>query len=291
MEQKPEMMQNIIALVTGSSRGIGFYTAKGLAQMDAQVIIVSHHQERCETAVKTIKKETGNNQVRYYVADLSSLDEIQKLAKKVNQDYQRLDVLVNNVGGWYRTRQITVDGIELTFALNHLSYFLLTGLLFELLQKSANARIINVTSDAHRTAMGINFNDLQFTNRYRSFGAYAQSKLANLLFTYDLAERLSNKPITINAVHPGMVRSEFYRDFGVIGKVINLFISLFGKNSQEGAETPIYLAISPEIEDVTGKYFIDKQENKSSADSYHKTTADRLWKISEEMTGFKYPAE
>jgi NAD(P)-dependent dehydrogenase (short-subunit alcohol dehydrogenase family) len=289
MLQNPNLMKNKIALVTGSSRGIGYYTAYGLAQMGAQVIIVSHHKGRCETAVEKIKNKTGNDLVRYYVADLSALDEIRHLAEKVKQDIQKLDVLINNVGGWYPKRQETVDGIELTFALNHLSYFLLTGLLLDLLHSAPNARIINVTSDAHRTARKIEFNNLEFSDRYKSFAAYAQSKLANLLFTYELAERLSHKSITVNAVHPGLVRSEFYSDFGFVGKVINLFISMFGKNSMEGADTPIYVASSPELKEVSGKYFVDRQKKNSSNLSYDQSTAQRLWQISEEMTEFIYP--
>ncbi len=289
MKQSENRMSEKICLVTGSSRGIGYYTALGLAQMGAKVIIVSHHEGRCKKAVEKIKTQTGNDLVCYYVADLSSLDEIQQLADKIKQNYQKLDVLVNNAGGWYRKREETIDGIEKTFALNHLSYFLLSGLILELILNTQDARIINVTSDAHRAARKIDFNDPEFFKKYRSFGAYAQSKLANLLFTYELAERLSHESISVNAVHPGLVRSEFYRDFGFIGKVINLFISLFGKNAKEGADTPIYLASSPELDDVSGKYFVDRQEKKSSPISYDQSTAHRLWQISETMTGFTYP--
>ncbi len=290
MEQNNnKTMQGKNVLVTGSSRGIGFYTALGLAKKGAHVIIVSHNQERCEQAVAQIAEATNEGSARYYVADLSAREDIRQLAQDVKQDYDHLEVLVNNVGGWFREYQQSPDGIEMTFALNHLSYFLLTGLLLDLLQNSSPARIINVSSDGHRAIDGIQFEDPEFKERFRAFPAYAQSKLANIMFTYELADRLEGSGIRVNVLHPGSVASELYRNFGILTPVINFFLKIFAKTPEEGAHTSTYLARSPEVANVTGKYFTDKKQVPSSEASYDKSAWQRLWKISEEMTNFKYP--
>lgn len=286
-----ENLQGKTCLVTGGSRGIGFETAAGLARMGAHVILVSHVEERLITAQERISAESGPEAARYYVADLSVQDEIHQLADTVQRDYEQLDVLINNVGGWYKTYQESVDGIEMTFALNHLSYFLLTGRLLPLLQKSKHARIINVSSDAHQQPKGIRFEDIQFQKRYRTFAAYAHSKLANVLFTYELARRLTGTNLTVNVLHPGLVETELYRDFGIFTPVIKLIAKLFGKSETEGAQTPIYLASAPEVANTTGKYFIDGETRKSSPISYDQSQAQRLWEVSEEMTGFTYPLQ
>jgi len=276
-------------LITGSSRGIGFYTALGLAERGAHVIIVSHDEEHCKKAVLEINEAYGEGSAQYYVADLSSQSQIRDLAKKVKGDYDQLDVLINNVGAWFSRYQESKDGIEKTFALNHLSYFLLTGLLLELLKKSTPARIINVASDAHKGVDRIHFEDIGFKEGYRPFKTYAQSKLANIMFTYELADRLEGSNITVNALHPGSVASKLYRNFGIIEPLINLWIKLTGKTSKEGAETSIYLASSDEVSDITGKYFVDMELVRSSKVSYEKDQWKRLWEISEKMTGFDYP--
>jgi NAD(P)-dependent dehydrogenase (short-subunit alcohol dehydrogenase family) len=277
-----------IYLVTGASRGIGYETAAGLARMGAHVILVSHVDERLQEAKDRIAAESGPDAVHAYVADLSIQAEIHQLADEIIKDYDQLDILINNVGGWFSKFEKSADGIEMTFALNHLSFFLLTGRLLPLLQNSPHARIINVSSDAHRQSKGMNFNDIQFTRRYRSFAAYAQSKLANLLFTYELASRLEGTNMTVNALHPGLVTTELYRHFGIISSLVKLIAKFFGKDQDEGAQTPIYLASSPEVADITGKYFIDCEQRKSSPASYKQAQAHRLWEVSEEMTGFTY---
>ena len=282
-------MQGKTCLITGASRGIGFHTALNLAKQGAHVIIISHNQERCEQAAEKIKAQAGHESVEYFTADLSSLSQIREISTIIHQDYNRLDVLVNNVGEWFRNRQESEDGIEMTLALNHLGYFLLTGLLLDLLHQSPGARIINVTSDAHKRMMRMRFDDLEFNKSYRSFQAYAQSKLANIYFTYTLAERLNNSRITVNAVHPGLVRTGFYDDFGMMTPIMNLIASTFGKDAVEGADTPTYLASSSEVEGITGKYFIDRKMVKSSPASYDQAAAARLWEISEKMTDFSYP--
>jgi len=283
------LMQGKTVLVTGSSRGIGLYTAKGLAEMGAHVIVTSHNEDHCQNAVERIRASAGKEAAGYYVVDLSLQEEIRGLAERVKRDYDRLDVLVNNVGAWDASYEESADGIERTFALNHLSYFLLTGLLLDLLQASEPSRIVNVASDAHHGVNRIHFEDIGLEENYRPFKAYAQSKLANIMFTYELAKRLEGTGLTANALHPGTVASKLYRDFGLLEPLILLWIRLTGKTSKEGAQTPIYLASSPEVADVNGEYFADKVKKSSSDASYDREAWQRLWQLSEEMTGFSLP--
>jgi retinol dehydrogenase 12 len=277
-----------ICLVTGASRGIGYETAAGLARLGAHVIIVSQDRTRAQDAQQRITAEYGKDAARIYVADLSVHSQVNQLAQDIANDYCHLDVLINNVGGWFSKYQESADGIEMTFALNHLSYFLLTGRLLPLLQKSAQARIINVSSDAHRQPIGIHFSDIQFQQKYRVFSAYAHSKLANVLFTYELARRLGGTALSVNALHPGFVRTQLYRHFGLMTPLVNLLADVFGKNAVEGAQTSIYLASSPDTAGITGKYFSECEPQESSPASYDRSQAKRLWEISEEMTGLSY---
>lgn len=283
-----QLLPGKICLVTGASRGIGYETAAGLARLGAHVIIVSQERERAQNAHQRITTESGKDSARYYVADLSVQAQVNQLTQDILRDYSQLDVLVNNVGGWFRKYHESPDGIEMTFALNHLSYFLLTGHLLPLLQKSASARIINVSSDAHRQAKGIRFDDIQFKQMYRVFSAYAHSKLANVLFTYELSRRLQGANLTVNALHPGFVKTQLYRHFGLMTPLVNLLADLFGKNAVEGARTSIYLGNSPEVAGTTGKYFSECKPQDSSPASYDLSQAKRLWEISEDMTGFSY---
>ena len=285
---KTQLLAGKICLVTGASRGIGYETAAGLARLGAHVIIVSQNHERAQVAQQRITAEFGEDAARFYVADLSVQAQVNQVAQDILRDYNRLDVLVNNVGGWFNKYQESADGIEMTFALNHLSYFLLTGRLLPLLQKSSPARIINVSSNAHRQPNGIRFDDIQFQKEYRVFSAYAHSKLANVLFTYELARRLEGTNLTVNALHPGFVKTELYRHFGFMTPLVNLLADLFGKNSVEGAQTSIYLASSPEVAGITGKYFSDCEPQDASPVSYDLSQAKKLWEISEEMTGFSF---
>jgi NAD(P)-dependent dehydrogenase (short-subunit alcohol dehydrogenase family) len=275
-----------IYLVTGASRGIGYETAASLARLGAHVIIVSQDRGRGQDAQQRITAEYGEDAARFYVADLSVQAQVNLLAKDIARDYRHLDVLINNVGGWFSKYQESADGIEMTFALNHLSYFLLTCRLLPLLQKSPQARIINVSSDAHRQPKGIQFEDIQFKRKYRVFSAYAQSKLANVLFTYELARRLEGTALSVNALHPGFVKTQLYRHFGLMTPLVNLLADVFGKNAVEGAQTSIYLASSPEVAGITGKYFSECEPQDTSPASYDLSQAKRLWEISEEMTGF-----
>ncbi len=283
-------MQGNNCLITGSSRGIGYFTALGLAQKGAHVIIVAQNQNRCQKAVSEINRTVGREDAAIaYPADLSSQKQIHQLADFVNGSYSHLDVLINNVGGWFKNYQETEDHIEKTFALNHLSYFLVTGLLLKLILNSPPARIINVSSDAHRQMKTMQFEDIQFKQKYRVFSSYAQSKLANLLFTNFLANQLKDTGVSVNALHPGLVVTDLYREFGVMTPLIKLIAKIFGKSPQKGAETPIYLARSIEVANFTGSYFIDKTSKISSQASYDLNAAERLWKLSEVMTQFTYP--
>jgi NAD(P)-dependent dehydrogenase (short-subunit alcohol dehydrogenase family) len=276
-------MEEKICLVTGTSRGIGFYTARGLASMGAHVVLASHHRERGENARQRINTFTGKNSSEFMLVDLSSQEDIHAFTQDFKEKYDRLDVLVNNAGGFFLRREETVDGIEMTFGLNHLNYFMTTLLLMEPLLAAESARIINVASGSHRGEK-IRFDDLQFENGYNAMAAYGQSKLANLLFTYALSHRLEPTNVTANALHPGFVNSHFAKQNGsVVRALMNIVHFLFAKSSEEGAETPIFLASSPQVEVVTGQYFIDKEAVRSSKASYDRETQERLWKISADL--------
>ena len=277
-------------MVTGATSGIGAVTARALAQKGARVIIVARNVNRCENTVAEIIQTTGNHAVEYMLADLSSQDEIHNLVRVYQDKYERLDVLVNNAGGFFMSRLESIDGIEMTFALNHLNYFLLTNLLIETIKASAPARIVNVSSAAHQNA-SIDFDDLQDKHNYSSWQAYGQSKLANILFTYELARRLEGTGVTVNALHPGFVATNFgANNAGFLGTLVRRFMNLFSIDVETGAQTSIYLAASAEVEGVTGKYFVKQQAVASSEISYDQTTAKRLWEISEEMTGVRESA-
>jgi retinol dehydrogenase 12 len=277
-------ISNKVCLITGASGGIGLVTAREIARQGMQVVIVSRDEQRCAAAVDKIRAQTGNQAVEALVADLSSQAQVRDLAQRFHQKYQRLDILINNAGGIYMKRMETVDGIEMTWALNHLSYFLLTHLLLDTLKASAPARIINVSSNAH-TGGGINFDDLEGKRFYFGWLAYAQSKLANILFTFELARRLEGSGITANVLHPGFVATKFgHNNTGLIGAMIRLSY-LFGISTEEGARTGIYLATSPEVEGVSGGYFVKEKASRAAKRAYDESIAKRLWQVSEQMTG------
>ncbi len=278
------IMQDKVCLVTGATSGIGEETAKVLAKSGATVIVVGRSEQKCAETVTQIRQQTSKAQVEYMVANLSSQKSIRALVKQFKNKYSRLDVLVNNAGAIYLSRQQSVDGYELTFALNHLGYFLLTNLLLDRILASAPSRIINISSAMHSGAP-LDFDDLQNTRKYDGMRVYGQSKLANVLFTYELARRLEGKGVTVNAVHPGMVATNFAANNGVLGKIARPFINLGSISITEGAETMIYLATSPEVEGVTGKYFVRCKPRQSSPASYDEAVQKKLWQVSEEMIG------
>jgi NAD(P)-dependent dehydrogenase (short-subunit alcohol dehydrogenase family) len=280
-------MRGKVCLVTGGNAGIGKASALGLANMGAIVIVVGRDRSRGEAAVTEIKQKSNNDAVDLMLADLSSQASIRRLAEDFKDRYQQLHVLINNAGVFTSKHTVTVDGIETTFAVNHLAPFLLTNLLLDVLKASAPARIINITSSGERSGT-INFDDLQGEGRYSGFQAYNQSKLAMILFTYELARKLEGTGVTVNCVHPGVVVTNLGRgSSGAFGLLLRLMRPFFS-SPEKGAETPIYLASSPEVEGVSGKYFAKKAEAKSSERSYDTVTARRLWQVSAELT--KLPA-
>ncbi|UCC63243.1 MAG: SDR family oxidoreductase [Anaerolineae bacterium] len=277
-------MKGKVCMVTGATSGMGVVTAQALARQGATVIVIGRSREKGIATVSQIRQQTGNPAVELLVADLSSQSEVRQLAQVFTSQHERLDVLINNAGAIFARRQETIDGIEVTLALNHLACFLLTNLLLHALKASAPTRIINVSSFAHKLAK-IRFTDLQGKRRYVGWQVYAQSKLANLLFTYELARRLEGTGVTVNALDPGLVAT----NFGLSeGGVVNLFKRLFNPlalSPEEGARTSIYLATSPHVEGISGEYFVNCRPVKSSQASYDRTAANRLWRVSAELTG------
>ena len=273
-----------VCLITGGSDGIGYAAALELARMGATVAIAGRNAVKTEAAAASIRRETGNPSVSFLLADLSSQREVRRLASEVKDRVPRLDVLLNNAGAIFLSRQTSVDGIEMTFALNHLGYFLLTTLLQELLVESTPARIVNVSSSSHYSAGNFQLEDLPRLGYGRSYQAYGRSKLCNVLFTYELARRLEGSGVTVNALHPGLVRTSIARNNGILGRVANLFIGVRGVDAAKGAETLVYLASSPDVETVTGKFFIDCRAVPSSPLSYDVNLAAGLWDLSERLT-------
>jgi retinol dehydrogenase-14 len=277
-------MSGKVCLITGASSGMGKVTALELAKRGATVVMVCRDPARGEAARSEITAASSNPSVDLLLADLSSQQAIRQLAQEFRAKYERLHVLVNNAGGIYGSRTLTADGLELTFALDHLAYFLLTNLLLDVLRQSAPARIVNVSSDAHR--MGpINFDNLQGDRRYFGLRAYGQAKLANIIFTYDLARRLEGTGVTVNCMYPGFVRTNFGRRNAGIYSVFVAVFSRLMKTPEKGAETIVYLASSPAVEGVSGKYFINGKEARSSKISYDEGMARRLWEVSAQLTG------
>jgi NAD(P)-dependent dehydrogenase (short-subunit alcohol dehydrogenase family) len=276
-------MNGKICLITGATSGIGEATALALAKQGALVAGVGRHPVKCLEVQEKLRERSGNQSVTFFQADLSVQKELHRLAAGVERTFRRLDVLVNNAGARYDSRLVSADGLEMTFALNHLGYFLLTNLLFERLKASGAGRIVNVASGAHWGCPGIDFDDLQGEKGFSGKSAYAQSKLATLLFTYELDRRLKGSGVTVNAVDPGNVLSGFARNNGLISWGRHILGSLKGGQllgPEGGAETAVYLASAPELEGVSGCYFYEKQAVKSSSPSYDADAARRLWQVS-----------
>ena len=277
-------MEGKTCLITGGSDGIGYVGARELAHMGATVVIAGRNNTKTANTVERIIGETGNRDVRYMLADLSSQGDVRRLADHVKQQMPRLDVLVNNAGAIFLSNRRSVDGIEMTFALNHLGYFMLTTLLLDLLKGSTPARIVNVSSSSHFSAGNFRLEDLPKPGSNGGYRAYGRSKLCNILFTYELARRLEGSGVTVNALHPGLVRTNIARNNGLLGRVVNFFIGARGVDAVRGAETLNYLTTSPEVEGTTGKFFVDCLTVSSSALSYDAGLASDLWELSERLT-------
>jgi len=283
-DETPSMAGKVV-LITGGSGGIGKATAIGLAALGARVAITGRDQMRAEAAAVEIRGATGNPDVDAFGADLSSQADVRRLAAEVLDAYPRLDVLVNNVGGSWATRHVTADGLEHTFAVNHLAAFLLTNLLLDRLKASAPARVVTVSSGAQ--SMGkIDFEDLQGQRAYSEQKAYPQSKLASVMFTYELARRLEGTGVTATVLHPGVVSTRFgSEDPSLIFKVLVPFYRPFMKTPQQGAATSIELASSPKVQGITGTYFANGRPQRSNKASYDEGAAARLWQVSAGLVG------
>jgi NAD(P)-dependent dehydrogenase (short-subunit alcohol dehydrogenase family) len=271
-------------MITGANSGIGKETALQLAKLGSTIIMVCRDKVKGEEARSDIITLSGNESVELFIADLSSLTSVRQLVTDFLASHEKLDVLVNNAGVLMSKRTLTVDGLESTFAINHLAHFLLTQLLLDTLKKSSPARIINVSGDIHKFVSTIDLDDLNGDQSYGAWNRYNQSKLANLLFTYELARRLDPKEVSVNALHPGVIRTNLVRSIKLVKIVSKTLGLLFMKSASKGAETSVFLASSPDVEGITGKYFIKKKEKKSSKASYDIDLQKSLWEISEKLT-------
>ena len=279
-------MEGKLCLITGATDGIGKETANYLAGFNARLILVGRDQSKGESVRNELMVQTGNDQIDIMTADLSNMNAIQKLSAEIHKKYNKLNVLINNAGAFFSKREITDDGFEKTFTLNHLGYFLLTKLLLDLIKKSTDARIVNVSSQAHAGST-INFDDLHGEKDFSGWNAYKQSKLMNIMFTYKLAELLQDTQITVNTLHPGFVRTHFGdNNDGMVGIGLKLAKMLGAISIKKGTKTSVFLASSPTVNGVTGKYFIKCKPKKSSAASYNKSNIDRLWKATEQCLTF-----
>src|SRR6266704_3121754 len=279
-ETMSALMGDRVFLVTGANSGIGKATALGLARLGGTIVMACRSAKRGEAARQDIVRDSGNSKVYLEIVDLASEDSTRSFAEEFQRKYPRLDVLINNAGVYTSHREVTPDGLERTFEVNYLSGFLLTHLLLDLLKKSAPSRIVNVSSSAHSGGT-IHFGDLQGERRYSGYRAYGQSKLAQILFTRELAQQLEGTGVTVNACHPGVIRT----NLGIGGaSVVVRFVRMFFKGPARGAETPIYLAISSDVEGVTGKYFANKRERTPSLAAQNPDAARRLFDVSMELT-------
>lgn len=282
-ENNGRTMQNKICLVTGATAGIGKVTARSLAELGAKVILVARNPQKAQATVDLIRTTTGNEAVSYLLADFSDLDQVRRMIDAFYASHEQLDVLVNNAGAYFSHRIITRYGVESTFLVNQLAPFLLTNLLIDALKNSPSARVVNVASGAHRTGR-LNINDLTYRRFYFGFLAYGRSKLANILFTYELARRLQGSRVTANALDPGRVMTDIWQDgLAFLGPLQKPVLEATTMTPEEGADNSIYLSSSPEVEGISGKYFIKRQAVRSSDLSYDKALSRQLWDVSEKL--------
>jgi NAD(P)-dependent dehydrogenase (short-subunit alcohol dehydrogenase family) len=276
-------MKGKICLVTGATAGIGTVTARELARMGATVVAVGRDPARGQATVDAIRSETGNSDVHLLRCDLSSQADVRRLAAEYKERFQRLHVLVNNAGAINGERKLSPDGIELTFATNHLAYFLLTELLLDVIKASAPARIVSVASEAHRTGK-LDLDDLQYEKRsYAEMGAYGASKLANIAWNAELARRLEGTGVTANSLHPGVIATNFGQSGGALMRFGVKLVRPFLMTVEKGAATTLYLATSPEVEGVTGKYWSKKKAISPNRQASDPETGKLLWTLSEAL--------
>ena len=272
-------MKNRICLITGANSGIGRAAAVELARLGATVVLVCRTPEKGQAAASEIRSESGSSSVDHLAADLSSQASIKNMVAEYKKRYPALHVLLNNAGMAPAKRRLSADGIEMTFAVNHLAYFLLSRLLMESLRAGGSSRIVNVSSEAHRSGV-LDFENLQAEKSFSTWGVYSLSKLCNLLFTQELSKRLQGSGVTANALHPGFVSTAIFRETPAL---LKMFVRGFAMDSRKGAETSVYLASSPEVGSVSGKYFIKKKEAQPADKALDASAAQRLWEISEKL--------
>ncbi len=278
-------MEGKLVLITGATSGIGYYTALELARMGARVVIHGRDETKCIAAEQSIQKDSHNDSVTHLLADFSSQAQVRRMAHAFLDQFGCLDVLINNAGAAYLFRNLSEDGLEMTFAVNHLAHFLLTNLLIPALLSSPSARVLNVSSGGHYDQI-IDFDDLQLSHFYNPWKAYGRSKLANILFSNELARRLASSHVTSNALTPGMVATEIWKKINrFLTPFIYPIISSMAQTPLQGAQTSIYLASSPEVEGLTGQYYANKLPAQSSPASQDENTARHLWEVSAALTG------
>ena len=272
-------------LITGATNGIGKIAATELARMGASVCIVARNRSKGQAVLDEIKRATGNTNIELFIADLSSMADVRNLAQEFTEEHGTLDVLLNNAGAFYSERKLSADGLEMTFALNHMSYFLLTNLLLPVLKATPNSRVVSVSSLAH-TSGKLDFANLQGEQKFNGWKAYSDSKLENVLFTFALARRLTGANVTANCLHPGFVKTGFgHGNSGMISNLLGLAQNLFAITPEAGAKTMIHLASSLEIAGITGKYFDKSKAVSSSAASLDQALQEKLWAHSEKLAG------
>ncbi len=282
-------MQGKTILITGATNGIGKIAAQELAAKGANIVLVARNQEKGMATIKEISAATGNTNLELMLADVSKMNDLRKLSQEFLAKHSRLDVLLNNAGAVFENRQLSQDGFELTLATNHLNYFLLSNLLLEVLQKTASAhgqaRIVNVASDAHRSAK-INFDDLMGQQKFGGWNAYCQSKLANIMFSAELARRLAGTQVSANSLHPGFVRTGFGDNSGGLMKILlGLGKQLMAISPAQGADTMVHLASSNDVAGISGKYFEKRQVKTPSLAAQDEAAQTRLWEISAKLVG------
>ena len=281
--QDAETVDGKVIFITGGTSGIGKAAATNLAALGAWVVVTGRSRERGESAVEEIIRDSGGGQASLMLADLSSQSEVRELAEKFTQRYDRLDVLINNAGVVNSKRVETEDGIEGTLAVNHLAPFLLTNLLLDLFKRSAPSRIVTVSSEARRGAK-IDFDDLQSEHRYKGLRVYGMTKLANILFTYELAERVRGSGVVANCLHPGAVNTRFASNNRGIMAVLFRLLKPFMRSPGQGADTAVWLAAAPEAGEISGQYLVDREVISSVEDPHDEAARKRLWAVSEELT-------
>jgi NAD(P)-dependent dehydrogenase (short-subunit alcohol dehydrogenase family) len=283
-QDRDKQLEGKSVLITGGTSGIGLVTARELARRGASVIVVGRDQGRGEAALAAIRGTAPDANATYLAADLSSQQQVRALGAALRRRTETLDILLNNAGSMFGRRSFSADGIEMTFALNHLAYFLLSHELLELLQRAGSARIVNVASEAHR-GVRLNFDNLEGQRNYSGWRAYKCSKLANLLFTHELARRLDGTGITVNALHPGFVATDIGVRQGMLPGWVWKGLTLFALDPEEGAKTSVHVASAAELASTSGQYFVKSRPARSSAASLDRSAAEQLWAVSERLTG------